>query len=47
MPGSADWLTDQYDNRLFERNRERTLQRLSATFRRAELVETLLETVEA
>ena len=28
-------------------DRERTLQRLSATFRRAELVETLLETVEA
>ena len=29
------------------RDRERTLQRLSATFRRADLVETLLETVQA
>ena len=29
------------------RGRERTLQRLSATFRRADLVETLLETVQA
>ena len=49
--------SDDYLNRAAERigealgplftGRERTLQRLSATFRRADLVDTLLESVEA